>query len=91
MSFPTGAMQQLRDFIEAAGQRPILKKPRDLTYGVDDTPPLYVVLLGGLQHVGLVTIFLIYPLLIIRELGVSVALSANLRRSGYSSLPAVEQ
>jgi NCS2 family nucleobase:cation symporter-2 len=53
-------------------------KPPDLVYGVEDYPPLYIVLLSALQHVGLVTIFLIYPLLIVKEVGASVAVSANM-------------
>jgi xanthine permease XanP len=54
------------------------KKPAELIYGVDDVPPLYIVLLSGLQHVGLVTIFLIYPLLIVKEVGASMTLAANI-------------
>jgi NCS2 family nucleobase:cation symporter-2 len=53
---------------------------------VEDAPPLYVVVLSGLQHVGLVTIFLIYPLLIVKEIGASMALSANILSLALISL-----
>ena len=52
-------------------------KPADLVYGVDDVPPRYVVVFSGLQHVGLVTIFLLFPLLVLKESGISDTLSAN--------------
>jgi hypothetical protein len=29
-----------------------LKKPIDLAYGVADTPPMSVMVIGGLQHIG---------------------------------------
>src|SRR5262245_42205654 len=70
----------------ATSQRPATKRPADLVYGVDDLPPLYVVMLSGLQHVGLVTIFLIYPLLIVKEIGASMALSANILSLALISL-----
>lgn len=54
------------------------KRPPDLIYGVSDVPPHYIALLSALQHIGLVTIFLIYPLLIAKEIGASVELSARM-------------
>ena len=53
------------------------KKPPDIVYGVDDVPPLLVIALSGLQHVGLIAIFLIFPLLVVKELGASTVLSVN--------------
>jgi hypothetical protein len=61
-----------------AGVRAPLKKPSELIYGIDDVPPLYIVAFAGLQHIGLVTIFLVYPRLITKEIGASMALSANM-------------
>jgi NCS2 family nucleobase:cation symporter-2 len=46
-----------------------LKKPATLTYAVDDRPPLAVTLLSGLQHVGIIAIVLVFPLLLGREAG----------------------
>ena len=48
-----------------------MKKPPGLIYGVDDVPPLAVTVLSGLQHVGLISIFLLFPLLVFREAGLS--------------------
>ena len=39
-------------------------KPPGLIYGVDETPPLGVNILSGLQHVGLMSIYLVYPVVI---------------------------
>ena len=46
-----------------------MKRPLTIVYGLDDTPPLGVTLLSGLQHVGLVSIFLLVPVLACREAG----------------------
>jgi NCS2 family nucleobase:cation symporter-2 len=45
------------------------KKPPELTYGVDDDPPLPTNLLLGLQHVFLVSISLIFPVVVVRSIG----------------------
>lgn len=47
-----------------------MKKPEDLLYGVDDVPPHSVTLLNAVQHVGVISINLVYPLLIFRLAGV---------------------
>jgi NCS2 family nucleobase:cation symporter-2 len=46
-----------------------VKKPRNIVYGVDDIPPRGVLLLSGVQHVGLVAIFLLVPVIACREAG----------------------
>lgn len=53
------------------------KKPAELIYGVEDVPPLVTIVLSALQHVGLTTIFLIFPLAILREIGAPVSLATN--------------
>ena len=58
------------------------RKPPNLIYGVDETPPLLVTVLNGIQHVALIAIFLVYPLLVFRVAGLSIALSANLLAIG---------
>jgi xanthine permease XanP len=82
----SGAIHQLRSMTRRAGVRTSGKRPPDLAYGLDDVPPVHVIVLGGLQHVGLVTIFLIYPLLIIKELGAPMALATNLLSIALVSL-----
>ena len=44
-----------------------MRKPSNLTYSVNEVPPLSVTVLSGLQHVGLISIFLLFPLLVCRE------------------------
>ena len=48
-----------------------MKRPQGITYWVDDKPPLGVTVLSGLQHVGLVSIFLLVPVLVCREAGLA--------------------
>lgn len=48
-----------------------MKKPANLIYGVNDIPPIGVAFLSGLQHVGLISIFLLFPLVVLREAGLS--------------------
>ena len=46
-----------------------MKRPFNIVYWINDTPPLSVTVLSGLQHVGLVSIFLLVPVLACREAG----------------------
>ena len=50
-----------------------MKRPPNLSYGVDDLPPTGVTLLSGVQHVALLSTFLIFPLLVGREANVPAA------------------
>ncbi|VTU13466.1 uracil-xanthine permease family protein [Variovorax sp. RA8] len=51
-------------------------KPVGLVYGVDETPPLGVNIFSGLQHVGLMSIFLVYPVLIAQAAGSTAEVAA---------------
>jgi xanthine permease XanP len=53
-------------------------KPSNLLYGVDDIPPLWTTLLLGLQHVGVVTITLILPVVVIKEGGLGLEQATRL-------------
>jgi NCS2 family nucleobase:cation symporter-2 len=46
-----------------------MRKPTNVIYGVDETPPPGVMLFSGLQHVGLATIYLDYPVLVAQAAG----------------------
>jgi xanthine permease XanP len=46
------------------------KKPAGLIYGLNETPPPTIIALNGVQHVGLIAINLVYPVLIFRAAGV---------------------
>jgi NCS2 family nucleobase:cation symporter-2 len=49
-----------------------VKKPVNILYGVDDTPPLSVSVLNGLQQVALISINLIYPVLVLKAVDAPV-------------------
>ncbi len=55
-----------------------LRLPPGMIYGVDDMPPQVITLLNGLQHVGLIAIYLVYPLLVFRLAGTAPDVIANL-------------
>ncbi len=52
--------------------------PSGMIYGVNDTPPQLITWLNGLQHFGLVAIYLVYPLLVFRIAGTAPDVIANL-------------
>src|SRR4051812_11651960 len=49
-----------------ADKRPRRRKPAGLVHAVDDVPPPLVTLLNAAQHVGVIAINLVYPVLIFR-------------------------
>ena len=55
-----------------------MKKPANIAYTVEDRPPLPVTVLSGLQHVGIIAIFLVFPLLLGREAGLSLGQTSDL-------------
>jgi NCS2 family nucleobase:cation symporter-2 len=46
-----------------------MKKPANLVYGSDEEPPLAITVISAIQHVGVIAIFMIYPILVSREAG----------------------
>jgi NCS2 family nucleobase:cation symporter-2 len=54
-----------------------VKKPAGLIYGLNETPPPAIIALNGLQHVGLIAINLVYPVLIFRAAGLPADTIAN--------------
>jgi NCS2 family nucleobase:cation symporter-2 len=53
------------------------KKPAGLIYGLNETPPPAIIALNGIQHVGLIAINLVYPVLVFRAAGVPADTIAN--------------
>ncbi len=45
------------------------KRPDNLVYGLDDRPPFFVLLLLGIQHVFLMSISLVLPVVLVTEIG----------------------
>jgi xanthine permease XanP len=81
---PSG--NSILNFLRRAYSAPILpptaKKPSSMIYGADDRPSIFVALSIGVQHVGLISINLVYPLLICRAVDAPISLVANLLSVG---------
>jgi len=65
-----------------------VKKPPTLVYGVDDSPPWYAVALNGVQHVALIAINLVYPVLVFRAMDIPAQLVGSLLAAGMAVLGA---
>ncbi|MPZ40750.1 MAG: hypothetical protein GEU95_22405 [Rhizobiales bacterium] len=63
-----------------------MRKPANLVYGVEEAPPLLVVLITAVQHVGVIAIFMVYLLMIGREASVSADVLASILRMGMLAL-----
>jgi xanthine permease XanP len=59
-----------------------LKKPANIIYGLDESPPVLVTLMTGLQQVGVVSINLVYPLLVFRVIGAPIEVVSSLLSIG---------
>ena len=46
-----------------------MKKPPELVYASEERPPLSITVISAVQHVGVMAIFLIYPLIVARAAG----------------------
>jgi len=65
---------------------PDKKKPTGLIYGLEETPPLGITVFNGIQHVGLIAINLVHPVLVFRAAGVGVDAIGNLLAVGMMVL-----
>src|SRR6478609_5940683 len=63
-----------------------MKKPPQLVYGSDERPPLTIMLISALQHVAVVAIFLIYPLIVARAADVPPQQTAAILRLSLLAL-----
>src|SRR5690242_13120807 len=63
-------------------EQTIRRKPPNLVYAVDESPPLVTTLLNGIQHVALIAINLVYPLLIFRVADAPLTITANVLAIG---------
>ncbi|HHI87638.1 MAG TPA: xanthine permease, partial [Candidatus Cloacimonetes bacterium] len=50
----------------------MIQKPTNLIYGVNDKPPLTVTIFLGLQHVFVIFIAMIFPVMIVKHLGANI-------------------
>ena len=65
-----------------------MKKPANLIYGLNEAPPPLVTLANAIQHVALIGINVIYPLLVFRLADTPIALVANILAIGMLVLGA---
>ena len=54
------------------------RKPSDLIYGLEDSPPLFSTIILSLQHVFLLSARFIYPVLIVEAIGGSREVAAQI-------------
>jgi len=66
----------------------VRKKPATIIYGLDESPPIVVTVMNGLQHVGVIAINLVYPLLVFRVLETPADTVTNLISVGMLVLGA---
>ncbi|HLH91660.1 MAG TPA: solute carrier family 23 protein [Xanthobacteraceae bacterium] len=59
-----------------------MKKPATLIYGLEEMPPPFITISNGIQHVGLIAINLVFPLLVFRAAGTPLDLIGGLLSSG---------
>jgi NCS2 family nucleobase:cation symporter-2 len=67
---------------------PIAKRPAALSYGLEDLPPALVTWISAVQHFGMCAIFMVYPLIIARQAGLSPDQITNLLQLGFLALAA---
>ena len=65
-----------------------MKRPASLVYAPDEVPPLHVTAFNAIQHVGLIAINLVYPLLVFRLVDAPLPLSSTLLAVGMIVLGA---
>ncbi len=59
-----------------------MRRPANIVYGLEDSPPPHVTVFNGVQYVGLIAINLVYPLLVFRVAETSVHLVGSLLAIG---------
>ncbi|MFH1488286.1 MAG: solute carrier family 23 protein [Pseudomonadota bacterium] len=53
-------------------------KPSNMIYGVDEHPPLYELIILGLEHMSVMTLAFIFPVIIVQESGGTMAQAATM-------------
>jgi len=59
-----------------------MRRPANIVYGLEDSPPPHVTVFNGVQYVGLIAINLVYPLLVFRVAETPVQLVGSLLAIG---------
>ena len=61
----------------------VVKKPAALSYGLEERPPAMVTWISALQHVGVCSIFMVYPLIIARQARLPAGQITNILQLGF--------
>lgn len=69
-------------FWSTPSDAPPKKKPPALTYGGEEHPPAVVTWISAVQHLGVVSIFMVYPLILARQAGWSSDQITNMLQLG---------
>lgn len=65
---------------------PAKKKPATLLYGTEERPPGSVLWIGALQHAGLISIFMSYPLIVARTAGLGPEQTTYVLQTAFLAL-----
>src|SRR5271155_4384716 len=65
-----------------------MKKPATMVYGVDEVPPIALTVVTGIQHVGVIAMFLIYPLVVSNQAKLDAEEVINILQMGMLVLAA---
>src|SRR5271156_110902 len=65
-----------------------MKKPATMVYGVDERPPITLTIVTGIQHVGVIAMFLIYPLVVSNQAKLDAEEVINILQMGMLVLAA---
>src|SRR5271155_1633716 len=65
-----------------------MKKPATMVYGVDEVPPIALTIVTAIQHVGVIAMFLIYPLVVSSQAGLGAEEVINILQMGMLVLAA---
>ncbi len=65
-----------------------MRKPASLVYGVEEPPPWMVTFVSAIQHVGVIAIFMVYPIIIGRQAGAPADELSNILRMAMLVLAA---
>src|SRR5271155_2981757 len=65
-----------------------MKKPATMVYGVDEVPPIALTIVTAIQHVGVIAMFLIYPLVVSNQAKLDAEEVINILQMGMLVLAA---
>ena len=82
------ALAWISGLVSTPTDGPVPKKPATLTYGAEERPPTVVTWISGVQHVGVVAIFMVYPLIMARQAHWSADQITNMLQLGMLVLAA---